>query len=118
MSSCRRFLRSSLLVVSVAALLVIPSGLFAEAVAAIPANKGFATIKEILDRSCSACHDWTATYEGIMSGGRIVAGAPDKSLLYQKIASDQMPQEGDKLTPDQKAFIRGWIAAGAPSTVS
>ena len=27
-----------------------------------------------------------------------------------------MPMEGDKLTADQKAFIKGWIAAGAPST--
>jgi hypothetical protein len=97
-------------------LLGMPSGLFAETIAAMPANKGFATVKEILAKSCSACHDWTGSYESIIGGGRIIAGSPEKSLLYQKIASDQMPMEGDKLTADQKAFIRGWIAAGAPST--
>lgn len=80
------------------------------------ANKGFATIKEILDTSCAACHDWTGSWESITAGGRVVPGSPDKSILYQKISTDEMPAEGDKLTPEQKAFIRGWIAAGAPST--
>ncbi len=89
---------------------------FTEAVSAMPANRGFATIKEIVDKSCSACHDWTGSYDTLVAGNRIVAGAPEKSILYQKIATDEMPMEGDKLTPDQKAFIRGWIAAGAPST--
>jgi hypothetical protein len=37
-------------------------------------------------------------------------------VLFQKIASDEMPMEGDKLTAEEKAFIRGWIAAGAPAT--
>jgi hypothetical protein len=97
-------------------MLGMPSGLFAETVAAMPANKGFATVQEILAKSCSACHDWTGSYETVIAGGRIIAGSPEKSILYQKIATDQMPMEGDKLTADQKAFIRGWIAAGAPST--
>jgi len=88
----------------------------AETVSAMPGNKGFATIKEILDNSCSGCHDWTGSYETITGNGHIVAGSPEKSILYQKIASDEMPQSGDKLTPDQKAFIKGWIMAGAPST--
>jgi hypothetical protein len=82
----------------------------------MPDNRGFATIKEILDTSCSACHDWTGSYESITGGGRIIAGSPDKSPLYRQIASDAMPMEGDKLAADQKAFIKGWIAAGAPST--
>jgi hypothetical protein len=45
-----------------------------------------------------------------------VPGSPEKSVLYLKISTDEMPAEGDKLTPEQKAFIRGWIASGAPST--
>jgi hypothetical protein len=97
-------------------LLGMPSVLFAETVAAMPANKGFATVKEMLAKSCSACHDWTGTYESVIGGGRVIAGSLEKSLLYQKIASDEMPLEGDKLTADQKAFIKGWIAAGAAST--
>lgn len=116
MSSCRTYRRFGLVVVSLTALLCIPPGLFAETVAAMPANKGFATIKEILDKSCSACHDWTGSHESITGGGRVIAGSPEKSLLYQRIANDEMPMEGDKLTAEQKAFIKGWIAAGAPST--
>lgn len=115
MSTCRRFLGSRLVIVSLAILLGAPSGLFAE-VAAMPENRGFASIKEILDKSCSACHDWTVSYGSITGGGRVIAGAPESSPLYRQIASDAMPTEGDKLTADQKAFIRGWIAAGAPAT--
>ena len=51
-----------------------------------------------------------------MGGGRIIAGAPEQSLLYQKIATDEMPMEGAKLSADEKAFIKGWIAAGATSS--
>jgi len=116
MSSCRTYRRFGLVVVSLTALLCMPSGLFAETAAAMPANKGFATIKEILDKSCSTCHDWTGSHESITGGGRVIAGSPEKSLLYQRIANDEMPIEGDKLTAEQKAFIKGWIAAGAPST--
>jgi hypothetical protein len=108
-------LELKLAMVCLAAILVAP-GIFAETVAALPSNKGFATIREILDKSCSACHDWTGSYESITGGGRVIAGAPEKSLLYLKVASDEMPQEGDKLTAEQKAFIKGWIAAGASSS--
>jgi hypothetical protein len=97
-------------------LIASPAILSAQAAGASASNKGFVTVKEILDKSCSACHDWTSSWESITAGGRIVPGSPEKSLLFRKIASDQMPLEGDKLTPEQKAFIRGWIAAGAPAT--
>ena len=116
MSGRKRFLRVAVLLAGVAVLPGTPTSLFAETGAAMPANRGFATVKEILEKSCSACHDWTGSYESIMGGGKIVAGSPEKSLLYQKIATDQMPMEGEKLSADQKAFIRGWIAAGAPSS--
>jgi hypothetical protein len=96
--------------------LAFPLAVSAQAAGAVSSNKGFVTVKEILDNSCSACHDWTASWESITGGGRIVPGSPEKSLLYQKIAGDEMPKAGDKLTAEQKAFIRGWIAAGAPAT--
>jgi hypothetical protein len=99
------------------AAVVVPPLLFSEAAAsAAPANKGFVTVKQILVDNCSACHDWTGTWETVTAGGRVVPGSPDKSLLYQRIASDEMPAAGEKLSAEQKAFIRGWIAAGAPST--
>jgi len=116
MSSCRTYRRFGLVAVGLTLILNLPAGASAETLSAMPANKGFATVKEILDKSCSACHDWTGSYESIIGGGRIVPGAPEKSLLYEKIATDEMPQEGEKLTAEQKAFIRGWIAAGASST--
>ncbi|HYW85017.1 MAG TPA: hypothetical protein VFB30_17280, partial [Spirochaetia bacterium] len=97
--------------------IVVSQSVSAETAAQAPlANKGFATIREILDSRCSACHDWTGSWETITAGGRVVPGSPEKSLLYLRISTDEMPAEGDKLTPEQKAFIRGWIAAGAPST--
>lgn len=117
MRSSERQNRFALLLLSLAALLIVPGMVFAEAAAAAaPANKGFATIKVILDTSCSACHNWTGSWESITAGGRIVPGSPEKSRLYRRISTDEMPAEGDKLTPEQKTFIRGWIAAGAPST--
>jgi hypothetical protein len=116
MSSCRRLPWPRLAAAGLFLLLALPRTLPAETVSALPSNKGFATIREVLDRSCSACHDWTGSYDSIVAGGRVVPGSPEKSLLYQKIATDEMPMEGDKLTADQKAFIKGWIAAGASST--
>ncbi len=116
MSSFRTFRCFGLVVAILTVNLGMTAGVSAETLSAMPANKGFATVKEILDRSCSACHDWTVSYESIIGGGRVVPGSPEKSMLYQKIATDEMPQEGEKLTAEQKAFIRSWIAAGASST--
>jgi hypothetical protein len=104
------------ILVALAGMLCAPTAVTAETVAAMPGNKGFITIQQILDTSCSACHDWTGSYEGITGNGHVVAGSPEKSVLYQRIASDEMPASGDKLTADQKAFIKGWIVAGAPAT--
>lgn len=102
--------------VAVAGLACLPVAVHAATSSAMPENRGFATIKEILNNSCSACHDWTETYDSIVGSGRVIPGKPESSNLYQRIANDEMPAEGEKLTPDQKAFIRGWIAAGAPTT--
>lgn len=79
-------------------------------------NKGFFTVQEILTRSCSACHDWTSSYEGITDPSRVVPGSPEKSDLYVKISDDTMPMKGTKLTSLEKALIKSWIAAGAPSS--
>jgi hypothetical protein len=60
--------------------------------------------------SCSACHEWTGSHPDIVGSGRVAPGDPERSALYQKLA------DGEKLTAEEKAFIRGWISAGAPST--
>jgi mono/diheme cytochrome c family protein len=95
--------------------LLAPSTLSAQA-AATPSNKGFTTIKEIFQTSCSSCHDWTDSYDAIVGGGHIVPNAPEQSVIYQKISDDSMPASGDKLTNAQKALIRAWILAGAPQS--
>ncbi|HVO38511.1 MAG TPA: hypothetical protein VMV03_05715 [Spirochaetia bacterium] len=100
--------------VVVAALFLMPLGaLLAQEGAG---NRGFTTVHEILSRSCSACHDWTETYQDIVDPARVVPGAPEKSAIYIKISDDTMPMKGPKLTSLEKALIKSWIAAGAPES--
>jgi uncharacterized membrane protein len=82
----------------------------------LPENKGFVTIAAILKESCSSCHAWATSYAGIANPLRIVATLPEKSLLYQKIKDDSMPRTGKKLSQEEKALIRAWLAAGASPT--
>ncbi len=93
-----------------------PPTVFGDAATSLADNSGFSTLQAMLTKSCSDCHDWTGSWETITAGGRIVAGDPGASVIWQKVSTDEMPAAGDKLTPDQKAFIKAWILAGAPST--
>ncbi|MGA2766278.1 MAG: cytochrome c [Spirochaetia bacterium] len=101
-------------------LLGVASLIGAQAAAAqsekLPENKGFVTIAAIMRENCAICHAWATSYSGIASPLRIVATLPEKSLLYQKIKSDSMPPSGKKLSSQEKALIRAWLAAGASST--
>jgi hypothetical protein len=47
------------------------------------------------------------------SGPGLVHGDADKSLLWARIESDEMPEGAKKLSSDQKNTIRRWIEAGA-----
>jgi len=47
------------------------------------------------------------------SGAAIRIAAAESSLLYEKLASDEMPAAGQKLTAREKATIRTWINNGA-----
>jgi mono/diheme cytochrome c family protein len=103
--------------------------------AAASAEKLFAgQVLPLLQAKCFACHGNDQenvggnldlrTRESLLRGGEsgeaaIVAGQPDKSLLYlavtRKVADLVMPpKENDKLSGQQVAAIRQWIAAGAP----
>ena len=33
-------------------------------------NQGFLSVRELLQSSCSACHDWATTHEGIADPSR------------------------------------------------
>jgi len=46
-------------------------------------------------------------------GPVIEAGNPDGSLLIDMIASGDMPEEGDPVTPEELEVIKAWIAEGA-----
>lgn len=51
--------------------------------------------------------------EGGESGSALSAGEPEQSLLWQRIASDEMPSGNKKLSLEQKQIIRLWIEQGA-----
>ena len=53
------------------------------------ANHGFRSVRQILETSCSVCHDWAATYEGIADPARVTPGSPEKSPLYTTVASKE-----------------------------
>jgi hypothetical protein len=61
-----------------------------------------------------------STRAGLLKGGTsgpgIVVGAADKSLLYQRVRSGQMPLCGSPLSEEAEVErIRQWIEQGAPA---
>ncbi len=85
----------------------------------------------LLKEKCFACHGETklggldiTSREALLKGGAsgqagLVAGAPEKSRILAAILGStpglQMPpKENDRLTTGQVAWVRQWIARGAP----
>lgn len=88
----------------------------------------------LLKESCAGCHSGAKPKAGLKvldrqslldkaqddpDQRRVVPGEPDKSLLWEKVESDEMPakpagQEKKDLSQKQKALLKQWIAAGAP----
>src|SRR6185369_3997042 len=81
----------------------------------------------ILEANCAKCHSGsspqgrldvrtrTSLLKGGSSGPAIVPGAPDRSLLYSRIESGQMPAGGKPLAKDEIDRVRMWIEQGAPA---
>lgn len=81
----------------------------------------------ILNAHCLQCHGGLhqngkldlRTLASIKTGGKegpaIVSAAPEKSPLWQRVASDEMPPRPIKVSAEQKAILRRWIQSGAPS---
>ena len=83
----------------------------------------------ILTKNCMGCHGGLRKQGGLdlrtipamlaggESGPAIVAGDVDRSLLWKRIATDEMPAGDDreKLSATDKTRIRAWIAAGLPT---
>src|SRR5205807_3291029 len=53
------------------------------------------------------------TVKGGDTGAAVVAGDPEKSLLYQRVRDHEMPLGKKKLSPDEVALIGRWIKDGA-----
>ncbi len=83
-------------------------------------------VRPILKAACFHCHGEEKKKRGGLdvrlvhlmqtggdSGEAIVPGDPEASLLWQQVASDEMPDGPKKLTADQKKIILEWIAQGA-----
>jgi serine/threonine-protein kinase len=84
-----------------------------------------ARVKEIFRTRCFECHGGVETNAGVhvldreslIQKDKVAPGEPDKSLLYQKITTDDdsmMPPESEpRLSADEIAAVRAWIVAGA-----
>jgi hypothetical protein len=72
----------------------------------------FGPVQELLKARCAGCHDWAGTAEGIL--GKVKPGAPDDSRIWQKVSNDRHPPDGPLADAD-KALLKDWIAAGAPT---
>jgi hypothetical protein len=82
-------------------------------------------ILPIFNAHCLQCHGGVhqkndldlRSHAAIMKGGKsgavIVPGKPDESLLWKKIASDEMPKTDNKVSEANKKLIRAWIEDGA-----
>ena len=83
-----------------------------------------AKVAPILARRCLDCHSGPdpkgkldlSTNASALAGGKsgpaIVPGKPEESLLWEHVASDEMPPKSP-LPATEKAVLRDWIAAGA-----
>jgi hypothetical protein len=85
-------------------------------------------VRPLLAAKCAKCHSGAkarqsgdldlSTPAGILKGGEsgpaVVAGKPDKSLLYEKVRKGVMPPGAKKaLTRAEADILRRWIAGGA-----
>ncbi len=95
------------------------------AFAAPPSRISFdAQIAPLLAQRCLSCHNGAAKKGGLDlsrkasakaggdSGRVIAAGKPDKSLLWERIAAEEMPPESP-LSAKERNLLRQWIAEGA-----
>jgi hypothetical protein len=83
----------------------------------------------VLTKHCLGCHGGLRqfgkldlrTLPAMLVGGEsgvvIEKGQAEKSVLWQRIASDEMPEgdEREKLNEREKAIIKAWINAGVPT---
>ncbi|MEM1296164.1 MAG: DUF1592 domain-containing protein, partial [Verrucomicrobiota bacterium] len=86
-------------------------------------------IAPLLAKHCLECHDSgirkgrldLSRKEMVLAGGKggpaLVPGDYAKSAIWQEIEHDDMPEDRDPLSSEEKQLIKDWIAAGAPWTL-
>lgn len=91
----------------------------------------FAEIRPILQNKCLECHNSryqfaqlnlenrTLAKKGGRSGPTIIAGQPQKSLLYRVLLLGHdnpvaMPPTPDRIAREQEQLLHDWILQGAP----
>ncbi|MBA4020514.1 MAG: hypothetical protein C0483_25415 [Pirellula sp.] len=83
-------------------------------------------VRPILKAHCFQCHGEEDELQGGLdlrlvrlmakggeSGTALVAGKHAESLLFERIASDEMPPGEKKMTPGERDIVKRWIDAGA-----
>lgn len=82
----------------------------------------------ILTSHCLACHGGVTqkndldmrTSASLLKGGKsgpaVVAGHPEKSLLWKMIEGDTMPRNDNKVSARNKEIVKRWIQAGTPAS--
>lgn len=82
-------------------------------------------IAPLFAKHCLECHETAARQGGLdlsrksaaLAGGdggaAIVAGRPEESLLWKRVAADEMPLDREPLTADEKEWLRRWLSDGA-----
>jgi len=101
------------------------SSTMADEAVGIPAGQFFdRDVAPLLTRKCLSCHDATSKKGGLDltratgalaggdSGTAIKAGSAEESLIWQRVAADEMPPK-EPLTSKEKAILRQWITSGA-----
>ena len=87
-----------------------------------------ADIAPLLTKHCGKCHAGdepagnlrVAQRRDLLAGGNsgpaLRLAAAESSLLWEKLAANEMPKEGPPLSAEQKGLLRTWINNGAPLT--
>jgi cytochrome c553 len=83
-------------------------------------------VRPILKAHCFHCHGEAGHKEGNLdlrlvrlmqeggdSGSSLKAGHPSESLVWQKVAANEMPPGGKSLKDEEKEILRRWIESGA-----
>ena len=122
MSLCLRQVIAAGAIASV--LLAVPASVRAGAGDGAPAPNLERQVLPLLKARCVKCHGPAkregklnlASKKGLARGGKsgklVAAGLPEKSLIWVRVADDEMPPE-EPLTDDEKSIIRRWVEGGA-----